>query len=295
MTELPDVASLRLLLLIDEHGSLGAAARELAISQPAASARLRTLESRYGLSLVSRSTRGSLLTEDGKAVSAWARNVMNELNRLQIGLGALSAQRRGDLKIAASLTIAEFFLPRWLADLHRSQPAMHIGMLVVNSTEVVSMVRDGQVKLGFIESAVKVPDLNSCRVGSDRLAVVVAPDHPWAAAKAPIGRDELAATSFVVREPGSGTRETFERALGATAKVVLEAGSTNVIIAAALNGVGPAVVSEVAVRQSLEGGALASVPVTLDLRRALRAIWRRQDKLRPPIDDLVAIAAKGHL
>ncbi|MEC3854103.1 LysR family transcriptional regulator [Paenarthrobacter ureafaciens] len=293
MTELPDIPSLRLLLLIDEYGSLGAAARELAISQPAASARLRALESRYGLSLVTRSTRGSLLTEDGKAVSAWAQNVMNELNRLQVGLGALSAQRRGDLKIAASLTIAEFFLPRWLADLHRSQPGMHIGMLVVNSTEVVSMVRDGQVKLGFIESAVRVPDLNSSQVGSDRLAVVVAPDHPWAGANQPIGRDELAETPFVIREPGSGTRDTFELALGATAKVVLEAGSTNVIIAAALNGVGPAVVSEVAVRPALASGALVSVPVSLDLRRALRAIWRRKDRLRPPIDGLVAIAAKG--
>ncbi|MFE4198675.1 LysR family transcriptional regulator [Paenarthrobacter sp. NPDC056912] len=293
MTNFPDLASLRLLLLIDEYGSLGMAARELAISQPAASARLRSLESRYGLSLVTRSTRGSYLTEDGKAVSAWARNVMNELNRLQVGIGALSEQRRGDLKIAASLTIAEFFLPRWLADLHRSQPGIHIGMVVVNSAEVVTMVREGQVKLGFIESAVKVPDLASCQVGSDRLVVVVAPDHPWAKAVVPIDRDELVATPLVVRETGSGTRETFEQALGAKTNVVLEAGSTNVIIASALNGVGPAVVSEVAVRSTLETGALINVPVTLDLRRSLRAIWRRKDPLRPPIDGLVAFALKN--
>lgn len=292
MSKFVDLDSLRLLLLIDELGSLGSAARELGVSQPAASARLRSLESRYGLTLVSRSTRGSRLTEDGKAVSAWARNVMTEVDNLETGIGALSARRRGNLKIAASLTIAEYFMPRWLAELQRAQPGVHAGLLVVNSTEVVAMVRENRVKLGFIESALEIPDLQSRQVGTDRVSVVVHPDHRWAHAKQPIDREELASTPLVVRETGSGTRETFERALGAQASIVLEAGSTNVIIGAALNGVGPAVVSEVAVRTAIENGTLVDVPVTLDLRRSLRAIWRKNDPLRPPLGDLVTIAAR---
>lgn len=292
MSKFVDLDSLRLLLLVDQLGSLGAAARELGISQPAASVRLRSLESRYDLSLVTRSTRGSRLTEDGKAVCAWARNVMTEVDSLEAGIGALSAQRRGDLRIAASLTIAEYFMPRWLAELQRSQPGVHAGLVVVNSTEVVAMVRDGRVKLGFIESALAIPDLRTRQVGTDRVTVVVQPEHRWARTRQPIDREELAATPLVVRETGSGTRETFERALGAKASVALEAGSTNVIIGAALNGVGPAVVSEVAARSSIENGTLVDVPVTLDLRRSLRAIWRKEDPLRPPIGDLVAIAAR---
>jgi len=292
MSKFVDLDSLRLLLLVDQLGSLGAAARELGISQPAASVRLRSLESRYDLSLVTRSTRGSRLTEDGKAVCAWARNVMTEVDSLEAGISALSAQRRGDLRIAASLTIAEYFMPRWLAELQRSQPGVHAGLVVVNSTEVVAMVRDGRVKLGFIESALAIPDLRARQVGTDRVTVVVQPEHRWARTRQPIDREELAATPLVVRETGSGTRETFERALGAKASVALEAGSTNVIIGAALNGVGPAVVSEVAARSSIENGTLVDVPVTLDLRRSLRAIWRKEDPLRPPIGDLVAIAAR---
>jgi len=292
MSKFVDLDSLRLLLLVDQLGSLGAAARELGISQPAASVRLRSLESRYDLSLVTRSTRGSRLTEDGKAVCAWARNVMTEVDSLEAGISALSAQRRGDLRIAASLTIAEYFMPRWLAELQRSQPGVHAGLVVVNSTEVVAMVRDGRVKLGFIESALAIPDLRTRQVGTDRVTVVVQPEHRWARTRQPIDREELAATPLVVRETGSGTRETFERALGAKASVALEAGSTNVIIGAALNGVGPAVVSEVAARSSIENGTLVDVPVTLDLRRSLRAIWRKEDPLRPPIGDLVAIAAR---
>lgn len=292
MSKFVDLDSLRLLLLIDELGSLGSAARELGVSQPAASARLRSLESRYGLTLVSRSPRGSRLTEDGKAVCAWARSVMTEVDSLETGIGALSARRRGNLKIAASLTIAEYFMPRWLAELQRAQPGVHAGLLVVNSTEVVAMVREDRVKLGFIESTLEIPDLQSRQVGTDRVSVVVPPDHRWAHAKHPIDRDELASTPLVVRETGSGTRETFERALGAQASIVLEAGSTNVIIGAALNGVGPAVVSEVAVRTAIENGTLVDVPVTLDLRRSLRGIWRKNEPLRPPLGDLVTIAAR---
>lgn len=292
MSKFVDLDSLRLLLLIDERGSLGAAARGLSISQPAASARLRSLESRYGLSLVTRSARGSRLTEDGRAVCAWARSVMNEVDSLEAGIDALSAQRRGDLRIAASLTIAEYFMPRWLAELQRAQPGVHAGLVVVNSAEVVAMVRDERVKLGFIESALAVPDLRTRQVGTDRVSVVVRPDHPWARTRQPIDREELAATPLVIREMGSGTRETFEHALGVEATVVLEAGSTNVIIGAALNGVGPAVVSEVAVRQAIENGTLVDVPVTLDLRRSLRAIWLKAEPLRPPIGDLVTIAAR---
>lgn len=292
MSKFVDLDSLRLLLLVDELGSLGSAARALGISQPAASGRLRSLESRYKLSLVTRSTRGSRLTEDGKAVCAWARKVMTEVGQLEAGISALSAQRRGDLKIAASLTISEYLMPRWLAELQRAQPGVHAGLLVVNSAEVVAMVRDGRVKLGFIESAVEVPDLESRQVGTDRIVVVVRPDHPWANAKEPIDREELATTPLVVREVGSGTRETFETALGSGTTVVLEAASTNVILGAALTGVGPAVVSEVAGRPAIENGSLVSVPVTLDLRRSLRAIWRKGEPLRPPIGDLVEIAVR---
>lgn len=292
MSRFVDLDSLRLLLLLDEHGSLGSAARELGVSQPAVSARLRSLESRYGLSLVRRSARGSTLTEDGKAVTAWARNVMNEVANLEAGIDALSAVRHGDIEIAASLTVAEYFAPRWLGELPRVVPDVHVGLTVVNSSEVVSMVRDNRVALGFIESSMAVPDLRQRKVGTDRVVVVVSPEHRWARAKAPISVTELRATPLVVRERGSGTRETFERALGAPPSVVLAASTTNVIVGAALNGVGPAVVSEVAVRRAVLDGQLVEVPVDLDLHRTLRAVWRRGERLHSPFSDLLTIAAR---
>lgn len=282
---------MRLIVSVDRLGSLGAAARDLGISQPAASQRLRSLESRYGLSLVSRSTRGSRLTEDGKALCSWANAVLREVDTLQAGIAALSEQRHGGLGIAASLTIAEYFLPRWLGEMQRVRPDVHTALRVMNSAEVVATVRSREVSLGFTENPDRPRGLSTRRVGSDRLAVVVATRHAWTRRAYPPTAEELAATPLVLREAGSGTRETFERALGREPRLALEASSTSALIGAAVNGVGPAVVSEVAVRSHLDAGVLVEVRTELDLRRPLLAIWRADETLRAPATDLVGIAA----
>lgn len=282
---------MRLIVAIDKHHSLGAAARELGVSQPAASARLRSLESRYGLSLVSRSTRGSQLTEDGQAVCSWAHHVLREVTTMQAGLEALSERRHGGLEIAASLTIAEYFLPRWLGEMQRMRPDVHTALRVMNSADVVARVRDHEIQLGFIETPHRPRSLSTRRVGSDRLAVVVSARHEWSRRAYPPTIDELAETPLVLREAGSGTRETFERALGTKPRLALEASSTSTLIGAAMNGVGPAVVSEVAVRSQLDSGVLVEIDLDLKLRRPLLAIWRADETLRSPATDLVAIAA----
>ena len=287
-----DLESLRLIVAIDRHHSLGAAARELGISQPAASARLRSVESRYGLSLVSRSGRGSVLTDDGQAVCSWAENVLHEVDTLQAGITALSEQRKGGLEIAASLTIAEYFLPRWLGELRRLMPEVHSSLRVLNSADVIARVREREVRIGFTESPERPPDMSTRRVGSDRLAIVVAARHEWTRRVYPPTVEELAETPLVLREIGSGTRETFDRALGVEPRLALEVSSTSALVGAVVNGVGPAVVSEVAVRSHLAAGVLVEVESELDLTRPLLAIWRTDETLRSPATDLVAIAAQ---
>ncbi|MDN5851798.1 MAG: LysR substrate-binding domain-containing protein, partial [Actinomycetia bacterium] len=211
---------------------------------------------------------------------------------LQAGIAALSEQRKGGLEIAASLTIAEYFLPRWLGELRRLMPEVHSALRVMNSAEVVTRVREREVRLGFIESPERPSDMSTRSVGSDRLAVVVDARHEWARRVYAPTVDELATTPLVLREAGSGTRETFDRALGVDPHLALEVSSTSALVGAAINGVGPAVVSEVAVRSHLDAGVLVEVKTDLDLGRPLLAIWRSDETLRTPATDLVAIAAQ---
>lgn len=275
----PDLASLDLLVSVAETGSLGQAARRHGISQPAASTRLAALERRLGLHLLERSATGSRLTEPGTAVVDWARELLESAHGLSRSINALRAERAGHLRIAASLTVADHLVPGWLVSLHRAAPALSVALQVGNSDHVGDLVRDREVALGFVEGPRAPAGLRSRQVGGDTLAVVVPPGHRWVRRRQPIGAAELATTPLVLREEGSGTRESFIQALAraglAPAAPALELGSTAAIRAAVAAGEGPGVLSRLTVTAEIESGALVAVPVAdLDLRRRFRAIWR---------------------
>lgn len=286
-----DLVSLQLLVAVREHGSLGRAARELGMTQPAASARLRALETRCGLNLVTRSPRGSVLTEDGVVVCDAARRVLREADRFEGALSALRHESQRSLSIAASMTIAEHLVPLWVGRLRTDLPDVITGLVVANSDDVVQMVREGKVEMGFIESPVEARDLRMRTVRWDEVQVLVAPNHPWATRSTPVTRAELGGTPLVQREPGSGTRGTFERALGGAAPVALQASSTHAILSAARAGIGPAVVSAIAASEDRHAGHLVQVATELDLRRPLRAAWRPHTRLRSPLSDLLRVAS----
>jgi DNA-binding transcriptional LysR family regulator len=283
MSDLPDVESLRLLVLVGERGSLTSAAGELGMSQPAASKRMSVLERRLGLSLVERSRRGSVLTASGELVAGWARRVLDELAALQDSVELLRRRTSAQLTVAASLTVAEHLLPAWLGEMRRSDPDSRVGLQVMNSTRVCEAVRDGTVDLGFIESPDVLPGLRSRAVARDRLVLVVAPGHPWARRRRPVGASELAGTPLLVRELGSGTRDTVERALATCgvqlAAPLLELGSSAAIRSAVLAGAGPALLSELVIAEDLTRRTLVEVPLAdVDLRRTLRAVWRAAER-----------------
>lgn len=113
------------------------------------------------------------MTTDGLAVVSWARSVLHECDKMRAGLEALSSERLTEVAIAASLTVAEFILPRWLGELHSTLPDVQPKLHVVNSDRVAELVREGRGDVGFIETAARPTDLAKRVVGSDRLIVVV--------------------------------------------------------------------------------------------------------------------------
>ncbi|GAA4028454.1 LysR family transcriptional regulator [Allokutzneria multivorans] len=293
MSQPPDVESLRLLVLVGELGSLGRAARALEISQPSASKRMSTLERRLRLELVERGPGGSSLTTAGRVVSDWARRVLDELDVLLAGAEALRGEQDAELRVAASMTVAEHLAPGWIAELRRGADDLYVGLQVTNSGTVADLVRKAEVAIGFIESPTVPPGLNSRRVATDRLAVVVAPHHAWSRRRRPLTAAELAATPLVVREPGSGTRDTLERAIGAV-QPLLELGSTTAVRSAVMSGAGPAVLSVLAVQSDLADGRLVEIPVDgLDLRRSLRAVWPSGRTLGGHAATLLAVAVRS--
>jgi DNA-binding transcriptional LysR family regulator len=291
-----ELAGFDLLLSVARLGGIGAAARAHGISQPAASARIQQLEARIGVALVHRTPRGSRLSRAGALVADWARPVVEAAADLEAGIAALREERDGHLRVAASLTIAEYLLPKWLAALRALDPGTAVALTSGNSSDVAHRVLAGDADLGFVEGPDVPGGLRAEIVATDELRLVVAPRHPWALRKRKPRPDELAATPLISRERGSGTRRALELALAPhpLAEPLLELSSTTAIKTAVMEGIGPAVLGAGTIAAELAAGTLVGLDITgIDLRRALRVVWRTGQTLRGPAADLAAIAARG--
>ncbi|MDQ1549107.1 MAG: hypothetical protein QOD27_765 [Microbacteriaceae bacterium] len=296
----PDLIGMEVLLTVHDCGSLGATARRLGLSQQAVSSRLRAMEAVIGLELVSRTRRGSVLTADGRRVAALAGEVLRVAGDLEAGIESLRGVAASSIRIAASFTVADYLLPGWLVALRERQRKLHIDLVSLDSDDVIAAVRDGSARLGFIETP-RLPDgLHAIQVGVDELVVIVAPGHRWARRTTLLAMDELAATRLVTREPGSGTRQSFEmlvaeRIPGAVlAPSERELRSTSATKAAVASGAAPSVISARAVVDDVALGRLVVVPVAGErMLRPLSAIWRTgQRPAAGAAEDLVAIAMR---
>jgi DNA-binding transcriptional LysR family regulator len=292
-----DLGPFDLLLSVARLGSLGAAAREHAISQPAASSRIRHLERRLGVTLLERSPQGSRLTAQGALVADWARTALDAAAALEAGITSLHLTAEARLPVAASMTIAEYLLPHWLVRLRAAVAGTAVALTTGNSDEVAAAVLSGAAVIGFVEGPSVPAGLTGHPVGQDQLTVIVHPEHPWAR-RARVTPAELASTPLVSREHGSGTRLALERALRAgtgrpLAAPVLEVSSTTAIKTAVAEGVAPAVLSSLAVERDIEAGTVVPVPVDgLDLTRTLRVVHRTGQKSSGAARELSLIARR---
>lgn len=290
----PTLSALRLLVEVGKTQSLGKAARAHGITQPAASKQMVLLERSVGLQLLERRPVGSYLTEHGKVVAAWAATIVDAVDQMMGAVSSLAAATSSHLRVASSLTIAEHLVPGWLAALHSKLPDVHVGLEVANSEAVIRRVRDGEAELGFVEGPDLAADLEQLVVARDRLVVVVAPEHPWASPDHAVDRALLLATPLVTRERGSGTRATLERSSQdvVLAPSLLELGSNEAVKGAVRAGVGPAVLSDFAVRRDLDQRLLVEVEVgDLDLTRDLVAVWSRSAQLNAGTRCLLEVIA----
>jgi DNA-binding transcriptional LysR family regulator len=302
---MPELSALEVFVTVAGTGSFNAAAGVLGVSQQAVSARIAAVERQSGVTLLRRTPRGSVLTPAGTVVSEWASRLLAVAAEMDAGLTALRSDARTTLRVAASLTIAEYLLPGWLVALQArrgrsNEPPVAVELSVINSSAVAALVGAGEGDLGFVEGPRPPRGLGQRIVARDRLVVVVAPTHPWTRRRQPVTALQLAQTPLVVRESGSGTREVLavavKKVLGASVELhapVLSLPTTAAVRAAVVAGAGPAVLSELAVVDDIAAGRLWAVPTeAVDLDRHLRAVWRRAPQ--PPVGparELLAVAS----
>jgi DNA-binding transcriptional LysR family regulator len=272
---------LRIFVAVAERGHVTRAAEVLGISQSAASAAIATLESRYYAKLFDRVGRGIELTETGRLFLREARAVLDRASMARSVLQDLAGHATGNVAIAASQTIATYWLPRRLAAFHAANPSVHLKVVIRNTREVESAVVEGEVNFGLVEGPTQHQALTRQHIDQDNLVLVVAADQPPPPVDA-TGRLNLRAITWVIREAGSGTRRGLEDLAfreGLTVddlKVSLVLPSNESVREAIEAGAGATIISRHVVASAVAAGKLVEIPIELPQREY--ALVRHRDR-----------------
>lgn len=235
------------------------------------------------------------MTQEGLLTVEWAREILNAVDRLAAGAGALAHSGQEELAIGTSMTIAEHLLPAWIGTFRSRHPQVATKLRVMNSAHVIEAVSTGAVDLGFVETPDIPPSLTSTLVWTDQLVAVTGTEHPWTHREDPLDTAELAVTPLVEREQGSGTRAFLDRLVGDHRPApLLELNSNSAICQAVIEDIGPAVLSRLAVESFRLTGQLVEVPTSgQKLNRTLKALWKDPSALTGATGEFLEVARAG--
>lgn len=263
---------LRIFVAVAEREHVTRAAAELNLTQSATSAAIAALEYRHAVKLFDRVGRRIVLTDAGRLFLTEARAILARAATGERVLSDLAGLKRGRLSLAASQTVGNYWLPRKLALFRARHPGIETPLVIGNTETVAASIHDGLADIGFVEGEIDDPLLAQEAVATDELAIVVAPGHPWAG-RARVDPAEFGESPWVLREPGSGTRQALEAVLAGAGRsvadldVLLELPANEAVRTAVDAGSAAALMSRLVVANALRSGLLAEVAADIPARR----------------------------
>jgi DNA-binding transcriptional LysR family regulator len=276
-------------------GSFTQAAEALAVGQPAVSQHVAVLERLLGVALVLRAGRGVRLTEAGQIVADYGTRILRLTEQLHEGISALRGLAIGRLVVGAGQTPGDYLLPAMLGAFHRQYPGISVELEIADTRRVVQWLLGHTYDLGFIGDRVEHPDLELEPFVDDRVVLFTAPAHPLAR-RDDVTLAEVLASGLIVREPGSATRATGERALqaaGLVPRFAMELGSNEAVKRAVLAGLGVGLLSRYALDVEQRAGLLTGLAVAgFDGRRRLYIARNREAPLTSAQAAFLALARR---
>lgn len=275
---------------IGQFGTVSAAAERLSMSQSAASTSLSELENQFDCRLFDRNGKRLLLNETGRLLLPKARELLDRASEVEAILaGGLTF---GALRVGATLTIGNYLGTLLVSEFMRRHPGSQVALEVHNTTHIAKRVKAFELDLGLIEGEYDDKDLMMTDWVADELAVFCAPDHPLAKRRS-LTIARVLEEWWIVRESGSGTRQTLDRALSQwrnQLKIRLELEHTEAIMHAVQAGLGIGCVSRLALKESFRRGSLVELKLKeIDLRRKFHFLLHKQKYRTPGIDAFLSL------
>jgi len=256
----------------------------LFMTQPAVTFQIKQLEEHFDTRLFDRGHGRLSLTPAGETVFAYAEKILNLSAEMEVRLSEMTGEVCGPLLVGASMTIAEFLLPRILGEFKSHYPGVQPNLVVANSETIEKRIAEHALDIGFIESQSHNTNLQIEPCCDDELVVVCNPRFPLARLKE-VPPDRLLDHPYVSREAGSGTREftdAYLREHGHSIEqlnTVMELGSPVALNAVVETGLGYTIASRASVTASQRLGELVAIPLKPRFTRTLSMVYSK-DKFR---------------
>ena len=252
---------LKVFCTVAETKSFSKTSEIIHLTQPAVSLQIQALEEMYETKLFDRSSSKVTLTPAGEVLYKYAKDILALYVSAEKVIGEMTGLVKGSITIGAGSTIGNYLLPSVISDFRRAHPKIKVHLFVANMQRVIELLNAGNISLGLVEGDVKRQKMVVEKLISDELLVIVPTHHPWSKRK-DVSVAELIDEPFILREAGSGTRQTIEKFFarhGITPqnmKVSMVLGSTQAIKEAVENGLGVSIISRWSARKELRFGTL---------------------------------------
>ncbi len=277
---------------IARRGSVSRAAEALFVTQPALTARLKSLESQVGAQLFVRTGRGVRLSEAGHAFLPYAQRALEAVSEGHRLVGEVARGGAGELALGAAPAVSTYVLPAILERFHLEHPNVRLAVRTGHSEEVLDLVLHEQVQIGLVR-ALRHPEIESVPLYEDELVLVANPAHRFAAA-GEIAVEEMSEEQLILFDRTSSYHDltsAFFREAGVVPRGVMELDNIDATKKMVRQGLGVALLPHTAVAEELEAGTLRSVTIAdaAPVRRRIVAIRRRD--VGPPAGVVAALLA----
>lgn len=268
------------------------AADILHMTQPAVTFQVRQLEEHFGARLFDRTHNKIRLTEAGNRAYQYAERIFGLYEEMESAVRELTGEVSGILKIGASTTLAEYFLPTILGRFKKSFPEVQIRLKESNTDGVANLVDTNIVDLGIVEAYIDSKNYMIQKCGEQEMVLAVAPSHPLAKRES-VKAEDLGEHPWICREEGSATRQILLDFLErhnmtyGELDVVMELGSPESIKGAIAAGLGMSIMTYGTVKKELKLGTLAAIRLDPSLRRPFYFIHKRQKYQLRAMDELI--------
>lgn len=279
---------LKVFVAVTQHQTLTAASETLFLSKAAVSMSLSELEKQIGHALFDRVNNRLVINQEGQKLLPLADELLSRSRDIESLFGDEQSYR-GVLRIGASDTVGNQVAPFLLSDFRDKYQHKSQQLFISNTALICQKLIDYQLDIGLVEGKTLHPELDSYPFSEDEMCIVVSPKHPLAK-KSHVTLEDLENSNWILREPGSGTREFFLRTVAPRIEIwheAFELNTTEAIINSVSANLGLACLSTLATQSAIDDGRLVPISISLDMKRRFWLLVHKEKYQSPLLERFI--------